>query len=59
MSEPEISPMARQTIQEAFNALTKWQTICLQKNRSVKELTIPTKAIFALIALMEVEGKSK
>ena len=59
MSEPQLSPMARQAIQDAFGALTKWQTICLQKNRAAKELTIPTKAIFSLMALMEVEGKDK
>lgn len=56
MTEPELSPKARQAVQEAFNALVKWQTICLQKNRSAKELTIPTKAIRVLAELMDVEG---
>ncbi len=54
--EPQLSPKARAAVQEAYNALVKWQTICLQKNRSAKELTIPTNAIFTLIKLMEVEG---
>ena len=56
MSEPQLSPKARAAVREAYSALVKWQTICLQKNRSAKELTIPTNAIFTLIKLMEVEG---
>jgi hypothetical protein len=54
--EPQLSPKARAAVREAYSALVKWQTICLQKNRSAKELTIPTNAIFTLIKLMEVEG---
>jgi hypothetical protein len=56
MIEPQLSPKARAAVREAYSALVKWQTICLQKNRSAKELTIPTNAIFTLIKLMEVEG---
>lgn len=51
-----LSPEARQAAQEALNALMRWQEICLAKNRSTKELTIPTKAIHALVELLEVKG---
>jgi hypothetical protein len=35
-------------MQTALDALTRWQQICVAKNRSAKELTIATKAINAL-----------
>lgn len=52
----EVKPEARQAMQEALTALTKWQGICLQKSRSARELTISTKAIFALTALIGSDG---
>lgn len=42
----------RETMQLALDALMKWQKICLAKSRSANELTIPTKAIFALSAAL-------
>lgn len=52
----DLSPKARQATQEAFKALIRWQEICLANNRSTKELTIPTKAIHALIEILDVKG---
>ena len=54
-----LSPEARQAAQEALNALMRWQEICLAKNRSTKELTIPTKAIHALTEILEVKGSEQ
>jgi hypothetical protein len=45
-------------MQLALDALVKWQKICLAKNRSAKELTTPTKAIFALNAAL-AQGEPK
>jgi len=42
----------KEAMQVALDALTRWQGICLDKNRSAKELTIPTKAIQALMTVL-------
>lgn len=42
----------KETMQLALDALVKWQRICLVKSRAANELTIPTKAIFALSAAL-------
>lgn len=57
--EPELPLKARHAAQEALNALMRWQEICLAKNRSTKELTIPTKAIHALTEILEVKGSKQ
>jgi len=46
----------KELMQLALDALVKWQRICLAKNRGAKELTIPTKAIFALTAALSQDG---
>jgi hypothetical protein len=56
--EPKEKSDSKQTMQLALDALVKWQKICLAKNRSAKELTIPTKAIFALNAAL-AQGEPK
>jgi hypothetical protein len=48
----------KETMQMALDALVKWQGICLAKSRAANELTIPTRAIFALtVALSQGEPK--
>lgn len=42
----------KEAMQLALDALMKWQRICLAKSRAANELTIPTKAIFALTAAL-------
>ena len=42
--------MSKEVMQIALDALTRWQQICIAKNRSAKELVIATKAINALNA---------
>ena len=49
---PKEKSDSKQTLQLALDALVKWQGICLAKSRSANELTIPTKAIFALTAAL-------
>ena len=39
-------------MQLALDALMKWQRIWLAKSRAANELTIPTRAIFALTAAL-------
>ena len=56
--EPKEKSDSKQTMQLALDALVKWQKICLAKNRSAKELTTPTKAIFALNAAL-AQGEPK
>jgi hypothetical protein len=55
---PKEKSDSKQTLQMALDALVKWQGICLAKSRSAKELTIPTKAIFALTAALS-QGEPK
>ena len=42
----------KEAMQLALDALVKWQRICLAKSRAANELTIPTRAIFALTAAL-------
>jgi hypothetical protein len=55
---PKEKSDSKQTLQLALDALVKWQKICLAKSRSANELTIPTKAIFALTAAL-AQGEPK
>jgi hypothetical protein len=55
---PKEKSDSKQTLQLALDALVKWQGICLAKSRSANELTIPTKAIFALNAAL-AQGEPK
>ena len=48
----------KEAMQMALEALVKWQGICLAKSRAANELTIPTKAIFALTAAL-AQGEPK
>lgn len=57
--EQQLPLKARHAAQEALNALMRWQEICLAKNRSTKELTIPTKAIHVLTEILEVKGREQ
>jgi hypothetical protein len=42
----------KEVMQVALDALTRWQDICISKQRSAKELTIPTKAILTLMVAL-------